>query len=159
MADDGVHKNVGAGQRLAPEDVAATDDVSVGDDLTVTGAAAVGETLGVTGIATLTGGVKVGTSEAGLVKGIYFATVSVTVPSITDPDCAKVDVDVAAAFTIAPAVGDLVLVAPQVALPTNCRLGAAQVTATDTVQITFHSEGGNVTGAAKNCTIAIIKLV
>lgn len=106
-----------------------------------------------------TGGVKIGTTaEAFAVKGIYAATVSVTVPSITDPDMAKVDVDVSAAFTMQPAVGDAVIVAPTAALPTNCRLLGAWVTTTDTVQITYGSEGGNVTGAASNHRIIIIDL-
>lgn len=77
-------------------------------------------------------------------------TVSVTVPSITDPDIAKVDVDVSAGSTFQPAVGDAVIAIPLVALPTNCRLQGAYVTATDTVTVVFGSEGGNVTGAAKN---------
>lgn len=105
-------------------------------------------------------GFKLGTvGEGATVKGIYSATVAVTVPAITDPDCAKVDVDVSAAFTIQPAVGDLVIAQPIVALPTNCRLGGAWITATDTVQITYSSEGGNVVSAAKNHNITIIKLV
>lgn len=77
-------------------------------------------------------------------------TVSVTVPSVTDPDIAKVDVDVSAGSVFQPKVGDAVIAIPLVALPTNCRLQGAQVTATDTVQVTFGSEGGNVVGAAKN---------
>ncbi len=77
-------------------------------------------------------------------------TVAVTVPSITDPDCAKVDVDVSGGSTFQPKIGDAVIAIPMEALPTNCRLSGAWVTPTDTVQITFSSEGGNVTGAAKN---------
>ena len=77
-------------------------------------------------------------------------TVSVTVPSITDPDCAKVDVDVSGGSDFQPKVGDAVIAIPLVALPTNCRLSGAWVNATDQVQITFSSEGGNVTGAATN---------
>ncbi len=84
------------------------------------------------------------------VFGSLTDTVAVTVPSITDPDCAKVDVDVSAGGTFAPKVGDAVIPIPLAALPTNCRLGAAYVTATDTVTVIFHSEGGNVTGAAKD---------
>jgi hypothetical protein len=41
-------------------------------------------------------------------------------------------------------------VTPIEALPTNCRLQGAYVSATDQVTICFGSEGGNVTGAAKN---------
>lgn len=99
-------------------------------------------------------GVKLGPTSADQagVKGIYAPTanVSVTVPSITDPDIAKVDVDVSTALTYQPAVGDAVVVIPTAALPTNCRILGAQVISTDTVQITYGSEGGNVTGAATN---------
>ena len=83
------------------------------------------------------------------------ATVAVSVPSITDPDCAKVDVDVSA-MDFQPKVGDAVIAIPLEALPTNCRLGGAWVNATDQVQITFSSEGGNVTGAAKNFKFLVI---
>ena len=77
-------------------------------------------------------------------------TVSVTVPSITDPDCAKVDVDVSGGSAFQPKIGDAVIAIPLAALPTNCRLSGAWVTTTDSVQITFSSEGGNVTGAARD---------
>lgn len=77
-------------------------------------------------------------------------TVSVTVPSITDPDIAKVDVDVSAGSAFQPAVGDAVIAIPLAALPTNARLQGAWVTATDSVQVTFGSEGGSVVGAARN---------
>lgn len=86
------------------------------------------------------------------------ATVSVTVPSITDPDIAKVDVDVSAGFDTVLAVGDAVIAIPIVALPTNCRLQGAWVSAADTVTITFGSEGGNVVGAAKNFKFLAIDL-
>ena len=93
------------------------------------------------------------------IKGIYrSATVSVAVPSITDPDIAKVDVDVSAALTVQPAVGDAVIVIPEEALPSNARLQGAWVSATDTVQVTFGSEGGNVTGASKNMRFLVIDL-
>lgn len=84
-------------------------------------------------------------------------TIAVTVPSITDPDCAKVDVDITA-FDMSVAVGDAVIAVPLEALPTNCRLGGAWVNATDQVQITFSSEGGNVVGAAKNFKFLVFKL-
>lgn len=77
-------------------------------------------------------------------------TVAVTVPSITDPDIAKVDVDVSAGSSFQPKVGDAVIAIPLEALPTACRLQGAWVNATDQVQVVFGSEGGNVTGAAKN---------
>lgn len=47
------HSNVNAGDRLAPEDVDATDDITVGDDLAVTDDATVGDDLTVTGSATV----------------------------------------------------------------------------------------------------------
>ena len=83
------------------------------------------------------------------------ATIAVTVPSITDPDCAKVDVDISA-MDFQAKVGDAIIAIPLEALPTNCRLGGAWVNATDQVQITFSSEGGNVTGAAKNFKFLVI---
>ena len=84
------------------------------------------------------------------VFGALSDTVSVSVPSITDPDCAKVDVDVSGGSEFQPKVGDAVIAIPLAALPTNARLSWAWVSATDQVTITFSSEGGDVTGAAKN---------
>lgn len=85
------------------------------------------------------------------IKGISAkSAVTVAVPSITDPDIAKVDVDVAGV-----ALGDVVLVAPLAALPTNARLQGAFVTATDKVTFVFGSEGGSVTGADKTFDIVI----
>lgn len=77
-------------------------------------------------------------------------TVSVTVPSITDPDIARVQVDVSAGSAFQPTVGDAVIAIPLAALPTNCRLQGAWVYQTDGVEVVFGSEGGNVTGAARN---------
>lgn len=100
------------------------------------------------------GGIQSGSvalaAERANVKGVYTSgVIAVTVPAITDPDIAKVDVSVAA-MAFAPAVGDKVTAIPQEALPTNARLISAWVSATDTVQVTFGSEGGNVVSAAKN---------
>jgi hypothetical protein len=89
-------------------------------------------------------------SAANAVFGVLTDTVAVAVPSITDPDCAKVDVDVSSVSDFQPKVGDAVIAIPLVALPTNARLGGAWVSATDQITITFSSEGGNVTGANKN---------
>lgn len=88
--------------------------------------------------------------SASAVAGTLTDTIAVAVPSITDPDCAKVDVDVSSVSDFQPKVGDAVIPIPLAALPTNARLGAAWVSATDQVTITFHSEGGNVTGANRN---------
>ena len=99
-----------------------------------------------------------GGSERAAIKGIYYSgTIAVSVPSITDPDIAKVDVSLAA-MTFAPAVGDAIIAIPLEALPTNARLQGAWINATDQAQLTFGSEGGNVTGAAKNFGFIIIDL-
>lgn len=98
------------------------------------------------------GGLTVGTGEgltAGVKNIVASGTTAVAVPSITDPDIAKVDVDVSA-MTFVPAIGDAVIPIPLVALPTNARLQGAWVSATDTVTVVFGSEGGNVVGASKN---------
>lgn len=125
-----------------------------------TGAAA-GGTAGVIEIGpTNAASVKIGPagSERAAIEGINVSgTVAVTVPSITDPDIAKVDVDVSA-MTWAPQVGDAVIAIPLEALPTNCRFQGAIITAADTVQLTFGSEGGNVTGAAKNFKFLFVDL-
>jgi len=98
------------------------------------------------------------TAEGLEIKGWYVSgTIATAVPSITDPDIAKVDVDLSA-MTFAPAVGDAVIAIPLEALPTMARLQGAWVSATDTVQVTFGSEGGNVTGANKNFKYLIIDL-
>jgi hypothetical protein len=86
------------------------------------------------------------------VKGwAYDGALSVTVPAITDPDIAKVDVTVTGV-----ALGDVVMaVSPTVALPTNARFQSAYVSAADTVTFVFGSEGGNVTSAAKTFAILV----
>jgi hypothetical protein len=96
-------------------------------------------------------------TEGATIKGIYTSTLAVAVPSITDPDIAKVDVDTSA-LTFQAVVGDLVLVVPTEALPSNARLQGAWVSSTDTVQITFGSEGGNVTGASKDVKFVFFDL-
>jgi hypothetical protein len=95
-----------------------------------------------------------------VVKGIYMspANVVTAVPSITDPDTNTVAVDVSGAFSMAPAVGDAVIAIPQEALPTNCALSGAFVSATDTITVAFASVGGNVTGANKNFKFLVIDL-
>jgi hypothetical protein len=100
---------------------------------------------------TMTGTLTQGSgAEAAAVKGEFLsAAIAVAVPAITDPDIAKVDVDVSA-MTFAPAVGDAVLAIPQEAMETNARILGAYVISTDTVRVVFGSEGGNVTGGNKN---------
>lgn len=133
---------------------------AVGDDTNI-GLLLDGKGSGAVHIASeSTGGFKTGTlAEAAAIKGIYYSgNVSVTVPSITDPDIARVQVDVSAAFTMQPAVGDAVIAIPTAALPTNCRLQGAFVQATDTIEIVYGSEGGNVTGAGTNHKFLIIDM-
>jgi hypothetical protein len=79
-----------------------------------------------------------------------YSGVSVTVPSITDPDDAHVDVTVTGVK-----LGDVVIASPSQALPTNCLYNNAYATADDTVRFTFSSEGGNVTGAAKTFNVQV----
>jgi hypothetical protein len=114
-------------------------------------------------VASFTGGLKVGTSEnlASGVAGIHLsAVVAVTIPSIADGKVDQVDVDVAAAFTVAPAVGDVVFPVAQEALMTSAVVLGAQVIATDSVRVTFGCiEGGTVTGAAKNFKFYLHKLI
>lgn len=111
---------------------------------------------------TSTGGFSVGSNATDRcqVKGIYKnpSAVSVAVPSITDPDIARVQVDVAAAFSIQPAVGDAVIAIPTGSLPSNCRLQGAYVYQTDGIEIVFGSEGGNVTGANVNFNFLVLDL-
>lgn len=127
----------------------------------------VGDTLALATLTASSALVSTGTIAAGsdatdrvTMKGIYLtpAVVSVSVPSITDPDIARVNVDVSAAFSMQPAVGDAVIAIPAEALPTNCRLQGAFVSATDEIEICFGSEGGSVVGAAKNFKFLVIDL-
>lgn len=94
------------------------------------------------------------------VKGIYMspANVAVTVPAIIDHDIAKVDVNVASAFSMQPAVGDAVIAIPQEAMETNARILGCYVTATDQITVVFGSEGGNVAGGAKNFKFLVMDL-
>jgi hypothetical protein len=94
------------------------------------------------------------------ILGLHLSdVVAVAVPSITDPDIAKVDVTVTAAFDVSVKLGDAVQAIPQEALPTNARLQNAYVSADNTVTLVFGSEGGNVTGANKNFKFLVTKLV
>lgn len=105
--------------------------------------------------------VGVGTStECASVKGIYLTgVIAVTVPAITDPDIAKVDVDISAdALAFVAAVGDFVSAVPQEAMETNARIQNAYVIGNDSIRVVFGSEGGNVTGGAKNFKFYITDL-
>lgn len=57
-------------------DLAVTDDLTVGDDMAVTGLATIGETLGVTGVSTLAGGSKLDTDAAAPVRKCDVVTVT-----------------------------------------------------------------------------------
>lgn len=99
------------------------------------------------------------------IKGIYMspANVVVAVPSIANDVPENVDsvaVNVAAAFSMQPAVGDAVIAIPQEALPTDCLLVGAYVTATDQITVAFASQeaGGGVTGANKNFKFLVFDL-
>ena len=99
------------------------------------------------------------------VKGIYRnpAVVAVAVPTIANDAAENVDsvaVDVSTAFSIQPAVGDAVIAIPMEALPTDCLLLGASVTATDTVTVVFGSKegGAGVTGASKNFNFLVVDL-
>lgn len=99
------------------------------------------------------------------IKGIYMnpAAVVVAVPSIANDAAENVDsvaVDVSAAFSIQPAVGDAVIAIPTEALPTDCLLLSAYVTATDQITVTFGSKeaGAGVTGANKNFNFLVVDL-
>lgn len=98
-----------------------------------------------------------------VMKGIYMspANVVVAVPTIANDAAENVDevaVDVSAAFSIQPAVGDAVIAIPQEALPTDCVFLGAWVSATDTITVSFGSKegGGGVTGANKNFKFLVI---
>lgn len=114
----------------------------------------------VTGDALVAGTTTLGANATDRVaiKGIYMspANVAVTVPAITDPDIAKVDVDVSGAFSMQPAVGDAVIAMPQEDMEANARILNAYVTNTDQITVVFGSEGGNVTGGAKNFKFLVI---
>lgn len=98
-------------------------------------------------------------AEGVLQNFIVSGTVAVTVPTIAADKQDVVDVDVAAAFTASIAVGDGVIACPLAALPTDCLLANAYVTATDHISVVFvNKEGGSgVTGAAVNFKFIVIK--
>ena len=108
----------------------------------------------------LNGGLLIGAeTEGAAIKAIINSgTISVTVPSIGTAGLGgTVAVDVSA-LTFACAVGDQVIATPIVALPTNCYMTGAYVSATDTITVNFEAIGGTVTGAAKNFNFLIFDL-
>jgi hypothetical protein len=123
--------------------------------------------LSVPGTLTVTGTLTQGsnTTDRVAVKGIYMnpAVVAVAVPTIANDAAENVDrvaVDVSAAFSIQPAVGDAVIAIPMEALPTDCVMLGAYVSTTDTIVVTFGSieGGGGVTGANKNFNFLVFDL-
>lgn len=82
-------------------------------------------------------------------------TVSVTIPSITDPDNKTVDVTLTG-LPQAVGVGDIVIATPLVALPTNAFFMNCYVTAANVVRCVFISDGGDVVGAAKSFKFHVI---
>lgn len=96
------------------------------------------------------------------IKGIYKnpAVVVVAVPTIADAESDEVAVDVSGAFAMQPAVGDAVIAIPREALPTDCLLNGAYVSATDTITVSFGTKegGAGVTGANKNFDFLVIDL-
>lgn len=79
-------------------------------------------------------------------------TIAVAVPTIADAETDVVAVDVSAASGFQPRVGDAVIAIPLAALPTDCILNGAYVTATDQISVSFGTKegGGGVTGANIN---------
>lgn len=104
-------------------------------------------------------------TDRATIKGIYMnpSVISVAVPTIADnaaENVDRVDVDVSAAFSIQPAVGDAVIAIPAAALPTDCVLCGAYVSATDHIIVSFGSieGGGGVTGASVNFNFLVFDL-
>lgn len=101
-----------------------------------------------------------GSTEAPAIKNWKVSgTVAVAVPTIADAKTDVVVVDLSS-MTFAPAVGDAVFAIPLEALPTDCLLTGAYVSATDTVSVTFATKegGGGVTGANKNFKFLFLDL-
>lgn len=82
-------------------------------------------------------------------------TVSVVVPSITDPDIGTVDVTLTG-LPASVGVGDVVIGTPLTALPTNAFFVNCYVTATNVARCIFISDGGNVTTGARNFKFHVI---
>ena len=154
MSLDHIRSN-GTDLFISPPSTSGTVSIN---DLAATGTVALGDTVGTIVLGGASLGVGPVATERAVIKGIYDSgTIVVAVPSITDPDIAKVDVSISA-LTFAAAVGDAVIAIPLEALPTAARLQGDWVSATDTVQVVFGSEGANVTGANKNFKFLIFDL-
>lgn len=90
--------------------------------------------------------------SASAVFGVLTETIAVAVPTIADAEIDEVAVDVSAASSFQPKVGDVVVAVPLEDLPTSAVLCGAYVSDTDEVTVSFAAkEGGSgVTGANKN---------
>lgn len=73
--------------------MAATDDCTIGDDLTVTGKATVGETLGVTGVLTASAGLVLGTDKSITHKVMARATLSADQDGIANNTWTMINLD------------------------------------------------------------------
>ena len=75
----------------------------------------------------------------------------VAVPTIADADTGEVATNVATSSApFAPAVGDAVIAIPLAALPTDCTLTGAWVSAANVVTTGYSAQNGAVTGANVN---------
>lgn len=96
------------------------------------------------------------------IQGLYRnpANAVVAVPTIATGEVDEVAVDVSGAFAIQPALGDAVIAIPMEALPTDCILLGAWVSATDTITVSFGAKegGGGVTGANRNFRFFVLDL-
>lgn len=146
--------------------VDANKDLASLRNLTLTGLMA-GATMTLSSTAVITGTLTQGsdTTDRVAIKGIYMspANVVVAVPTIANDAAENADsvaVDVSGAFSMQPAVGDAVIALPAEAMPTDCLIAGAYVTATDEITVTFMSKegGGGVTGANKNFKFLVIDL-
>lgn len=154
------------GTALATDTIAEStpgSGVTIDGALLQDGGATFSGPVGVGAAVTITGALELGGTNKATIKGIYHSgTIAVTVPTIAN-DVAEnvdsVDVDISS-LTFAAAVGDAVIANPLAALPTDCLLVSAIISATDTVRVTFASKeaGAGVTGAAVNFSFLIFDL-
>lgn len=148
-ASDGLYVNVGtaAACNFDPLPTSAADGSITADtisEFTTDAGVTVTSVFGVGHSGTLT-------TRAGI-KSIHLSiATAVTVPAITDHDIAKVDIDSEESFiAYNTAPGDAVIAIPTEAMETNARILSCYVSEDDQITLVFGSEGGNVTGGAKN---------
>lgn len=126
-------ENVTATSTMTSADIAATDDLTVGDDAAITGLATVGETLGVTGIATFGSDVIVddvfNTDETAYTS----VGAQTLVPTTTFYELAPVSVLTLTLSTALATEGDFLILASTVAtdttiVDTTCTVGGSTIT-------------------------------